>query len=114
MEDIYTALGQRIRDKRKQRGQTLEELAHDAKLATSFVGQIERGERKLSVAALDRLAAALGIPLAQLFEKDGKAPRDGMERRIAALIGRLTPADLALLSKLLKLVLRRPLKRSVR
>jgi transcriptional regulator with XRE-family HTH domain len=45
-----------------------EELAARAGLHRNYVGGVERGERDIGISALGRLAAALGLSLAQFFE----------------------------------------------
>ena len=53
-------LGQYIAKRRKYMGLTQEELAEAAGISTSFIGHIERGEKKFSVATLNALVNALG------------------------------------------------------
>ena len=56
----YKAMGERVHDLRRKANLTQEELAEKANISTSFVGHIERGEKKFSVATLYYLAEALG------------------------------------------------------
>lgn len=44
-----------------------EELAHRAGLHYTYIGGIERGERNLGILNVGRVAAGLGISLADLF-----------------------------------------------
>ena len=44
-----------------------EGLAHDAGLDRSYVGQVERGERNITLDNIHRLASALGVTPASLF-----------------------------------------------
>ena len=55
----YQALGKRIRSQRKFRNLTQEQLAEKIQRAPSFVGLIERGERRMSVETLYEIAIAL-------------------------------------------------------
>ena len=57
----YTAIGERIRQTRKERGLTQEQLAEACGLSTSFVGHIERGTRILSVDTLYQISLQLKI-----------------------------------------------------
>lgn len=52
---------------RLQRDWTQEELADRAGLHWTMVGQVERGERNLSVMNVCRLAWALGVPPGDLL-----------------------------------------------
>ena len=57
------------------RRKTLKEVADAAGVSESFVSQIERGRTSASVASLQRLAAALGIEVSDLFATNGLRPR---------------------------------------
>lgn len=55
----YTALGQRIRQIRRQHDLTQAELADAIGVSTSFIGHIERGTRVLSMETFVQLCVAL-------------------------------------------------------
>jgi len=61
-------LGAKIRELRQAGGWTLEELARSVGLSKSAISQIESGRTEPSLQTVRRLAAALKIPLASLFE----------------------------------------------
>ncbi len=54
----YKLLGKRIREERLRLGKTQESLAEEVNISTAYLGQIERGERSVT---LDKL-----IPLAEV------------------------------------------------
>lgn len=60
------AIGKRIRDMRQQRGWTLEQLAHESGLTTSYCGEVERGTRNASIGTVASIARALGTTLADV------------------------------------------------
>lgn len=62
-----------LRRLRVARGLSQEALAADAGLDRSFVGRLERGKANVSVGTLDRLAATLQIPVAELLVEPGPA-----------------------------------------
>lgn len=64
----YNLLGKRIKQQRLNRGLTQEVLAENANVSVSFLGQIERGERKLSLETLVKIAGALGTSLDYLVK----------------------------------------------
>lgn len=68
--DLQTAFGQRVRELRKVRGWSQEELAHRAGLHYTYVGGIERGERNPALVNIGRIARALGVTPGELFEFD--------------------------------------------
>jgi len=67
---VLARLGKRIRYLRRSRKWTQHRLAAEAKLHRNYLGGIERGERNPTVTNLARIAKALDVPLASLFEDD--------------------------------------------
>jgi DNA-binding NtrC family response regulator len=67
-ERVNQMLGARIRSLRKSRSLTLRQLANKTALSVSLISQIELGKSAASVATLRKLATALGVSLAELFE----------------------------------------------
>jgi len=61
-------LGDRIREARKSTGLSQEELALQADIDRSFMGQVERGQRNISVLTLLRMARVLDINLGSLLD----------------------------------------------
>ena len=69
------ALGANIRERRTAGDLTLEDLANEAGLSVTYLGQTERGKRNPSVLVLWRVAEALGITLDQLVARgSGRRP----------------------------------------
>jgi CheY-like chemotaxis protein len=65
--DIKSRFGTAIRTERKRLGISQEELAGRAGLHRTYVADIERGARNLSLANIERLAKALGTSIPALF-----------------------------------------------
>lgn len=65
---IARELGERLRAYRVQRGWSQEELAERADLHTTYIGQLERGEKNATIESISKVAAALNISLSKLFE----------------------------------------------
>jgi XRE family transcriptional regulator, regulator of sulfur utilization len=64
---IRKLLGDNIRASRKRAGFSQEKLAEKADLHPVYVGQVERGEKAVSVEALFKISAALGTSVSNLF-----------------------------------------------
>lgn len=64
----YGLLGERIKKERLNRGLTQEVLAEKANISVSFLGQIERGERKLSLETLIKIGEVLDVSLDYLVK----------------------------------------------
>jgi transcriptional regulator with XRE-family HTH domain len=73
-------LGERLRAIRLLRRLTLRDVAGAAGVSESFLSQLERGRTGASVASLQRLSAALGIEVSDLFAVEG-LPRPRVLRR---------------------------------
>jgi transcriptional regulator with XRE-family HTH domain len=59
-----------VRRARQQAGITQEALAHLAGLDRTYVGQVERGERNISISNIERLAKALGVDEVELMRRN--------------------------------------------
>ncbi len=68
-EDLLIRLGTRIRKLRKQRGWTQVEMAERVGIDRSFLADVERGRRNISVLNLELIAKGLRISLSQMFQK---------------------------------------------
>jgi len=73
-------VGERLRDIRRLRRCTLRTVAERAGVSESFLSQVERGRASASIASLRRIAGALGVTVADLFEPSGP-PRPKVLRR---------------------------------
>ena len=65
---INKQLGARIRYLRQQKNLSIEELALEAEINRNYLGDLERGMRNPTTVVLSKIARALGIDLAVLFE----------------------------------------------
>lgn len=68
MDTIEKRFGDRIRELRKEKQLSQEELAFKAGVHRTYLGSIERGERNPSLRNISAIAAALGISLSDLFQ----------------------------------------------
>ena len=66
-------LGERLRAIRVLRRLTLRDVAEAAGVSESFVSRLERGRSSASVATLQRLAAAVGIEISDLFAGESRS-----------------------------------------
>ena len=57
-----------IMERRQRLGLSQEDLAQRAKLHRTYISDVERGERNISVESLRRLAIALGTPMWQILK----------------------------------------------
>lgn len=68
MADIQKKFGDKIRDLRKQKGLSQEELAFRSGLHRTYISDIERGSRNVSLKNIEKIAKALGVSSKVLFD----------------------------------------------
>ena len=61
MDSLYKKYGRRVREKRVKINMSQETLAEKCQVSTSYIGLVERGERKPSLLVLVRIANALNV-----------------------------------------------------
>ena len=65
---VRQRFGQRIRRLREAKGWSQERLAAEARLHVTYLSEVEHGKRNISLDNIAKLAGALDVPLATLFE----------------------------------------------
>jgi transcriptional regulator with XRE-family HTH domain len=68
-EDLLILLGDRIRRLRKKRGWTQAEMAERVGIDRSFLADVERGKRNISILNLEIIADGLKVSLSQLLAR---------------------------------------------
>jgi len=64
--DAQVLFAANMRRIRKEKQLTQEQVAERAGLHPNYVSSVERGERNLSIANIERIAVALGVTMAEL------------------------------------------------
>lgn len=64
--DVRVRVGLNVQKARRAKGVSQEELAHLAKMHQTYLSGVERGKRNPSILVLNRIAAALGVDIADL------------------------------------------------
>ena len=82
----FDMLGKRIRDERLLLRLTIEQLAEKVDKSTNYIGQIERGDRKLSIETLVDIANALGTTVDSLLTDSINTDKVGSIREIDVLL----------------------------
>ncbi len=60
--------GKKVRELREKQGWSQEKLAEIADLHRNYVGNVERGEQNISIDNIEKIAHALGVKPAKLFD----------------------------------------------
>jgi transcriptional regulator with XRE-family HTH domain len=66
ISDAARELGERVRARRPQLGKSQEQLAQESSLQLSYLGQVERGQRNLTLHNVLKLAEVLGVDPCEL------------------------------------------------
>ena len=94
---VRTFLGQRVRELRKQRGLSQERLGDGSSLSGKFIGEVERGEKSISIDSLYKVSVTLQVPLGHLTDvRPGRrtaVPSRDAEKIFALVTGRRRPAE---------------------
>jgi len=67
-QKILINFGDRVREIRKKKGLSQEELAYKADLHRTYIGMIERAEKNITLINIEKIANALEIEIADLIK----------------------------------------------
>ena len=65
-QNILIKFGERVREIRKEKGLSQEELAHKADLHRTYIGMIERAEKNITLLNIEKIANALQVSINSL------------------------------------------------
>ncbi len=85
--NFLLSLGKRVRELRNRRGMTRKQVSQEADVSERHLAQLESGEGNISVVLLQRIAAALNAPVANLFAPQTEEPTE--KRLIQRFLERL-------------------------
>jgi len=68
--DFKIDFGKKLKELRKSKGLTQEELYFKSGISRSHIGMIEKGKRDITLSAIFKLSRALEVPLQSLFDFD--------------------------------------------
>lgn len=66
-QNILIKFGERVREVRKEKGLSQEELAHKADLHRTYIGMIERAEKNITLLNIEKIANALEVNINELM-----------------------------------------------
>lgn len=71
--DILIKFGDKIRELRKEKGLSQEQLSFKADLHRTYIGMIERAEKNITLVNIEKIANALNVSINDLMKfKNGK------------------------------------------
>ena len=106
MQDVnYYLVGSKIKEKRKKRELTQEQLAEMCDLSVSYIAHIERGTKSLSLETAVKLSNVLGVSLDYLL-LDEIQDQDRVMSAIESEVRALPPAKQDTFFKFARLILK--------
>jgi transcriptional regulator with XRE-family HTH domain len=69
-ENILIIFGEKVREIRKEKGLSQEELAHKADLHRTYIGMIERAEKNITLLNIEKIANALEVNIKELLREN--------------------------------------------
>ncbi len=102
----YELLGTKIRNRRKEKNYTLEQLAEKLDVSTTFIGQIERAKGIPSLETLVKIANVLEISTDSLLFGDlnNRSGNNHFIKSVAELTETFTPKEKELLLKNIEII----------
>lgn len=98
----YVALGSRVKRKRLELNLTQERLAELADISAVYVGQIERGERHMTIDVLVKLSEILKISVEELLKDSTKENAASRMKEISNLLNELNSSEIDRLINVIK------------
>lgn len=105
MASVKKLLGLRIKELRKKRGLTQEELAEKAEISPPSVSKIESGIFHPSEENLEKIAQILNVEIYELYLFNGFKPKEELKEDLHKTIDSINEKELKLIYKLIKSVL---------
>src|SRR5687768_9989865 len=68
-DDAEAPVGEQVRELRKAKGMTLQEVAAGADISVGYLSQIERNQSRLPIGVLRRVSDVLGVHINWFFQK---------------------------------------------
>lgn len=101
------AIGKRIREEREKLELSREEFAEIISLSATYVGQLERGERQMSLPVIVKIINCLHINLNYLILGDSVYPSNDncKDTELVDLLQKCSPKELDIIKKIIKTIL---------
>ncbi|WP_413373944.1 helix-turn-helix domain-containing protein [Paenibacillus taichungensis] len=103
--NLPESVGNRIRELRKAKGWTQEQLAEAAGLHYSYIGGVERGDRNISLETLEKIINGFQVPAEEIFKFNEESEyKRALDEHITLISGKSSD-EIASLTKINKEIL---------
>ena len=65
---LLVKFGEKVREKRKEKGLSQEQLSFKADLHRTYIGMIERAEKNITLSNIEKIAKALEVEIIELLK----------------------------------------------
>ena len=97
----YVALGARVKTKRLENNMTQEQLAEAVDISAVYVGQIERGDRHMTIDTLVKIANVLQVSIEELLRD---STNKNINARLSELVNIAKKLDIADIDKVIDVI----------
>ncbi|NCB03525.1 MAG: XRE family transcriptional regulator [Spirochaetia bacterium] len=97
-------LGRRIREERRKQDLTQEKLAEDVNVSSPYIGQIERGERSISLETLVNVSNRLGVTIDYLLSDSLDNQNEYLRQLWVKLVKNRTEKEQAMIISVVKAI----------
>lgn len=104
MGDLKKMLGARIKELRRSRGLSQDDLSGKVGVDSKYISRIEVGGCWPSLDRLNRIADALGVKLYELFIFDHHDPEATSQEELESILSSASPDERKLIYKIIKAV----------
>ncbi len=105
MADTSEQLGKRIRELRKQKGLTQEQLGESSGVGSKYISQVERTGANVTLGLADNIAGGLEVELKDLFDFDHKAEDAKLRSELISLVESADGEKLQTLHRVIRAIL---------
>lgn len=107
--DIKAEVGLRIRQLRKNKGLSLEELAHLAGVHPNYLSEAECGKKNFSLTTIEKIAKALEVAVSEFFSGRTAtySPKVRSANRLAYLLRDSSPKEMDTILRTVKFMVRK-------
>jgi transcriptional regulator with XRE-family HTH domain len=105
MDELLRKVGDRVREIRKSKGISQEELGDRSSLHYTYIGKVERGEKNITLESLVKITKALEISLEELFSiVDPNRNKSNLNQQILGLFSSKSIKEQEQLLKMIEIV----------
>lgn len=104
--DVKELIGNRIKELRKKKGLSQEQLSEKAEITPNYLSRVERGTENPTLNMLIRLANALEVEMWEMFDFGHRGSRRDLKSILNKVAGEANEEQLRLMVKVLRAIAR--------